>query len=70
MQARFLMLWKKAYWWYRDDVIIILKAVMIIHSIIIENEQSDPSLNQKYLFDGSLVMELIPINPLISTRFS
>lgn len=47
------MIWQPTNWWKVDELITIWKAVVILHNMIIKDEEGKPDLNEDYLFENT-----------------
>jgi hypothetical protein len=67
LQARFAMVHRPARWWYRDQMVLFWKCAVILHNMIIEDEATNVTLNQDYLFQPEFV-QTRPRVPFTFTR--
>lgn len=65
------MIWQPTNWWKVDELITIWKAVVILHNMIIKDEEGKPDLNEDYLFENTDVqVHVTPWPPLTFTRLT
>lgn len=53
LQARFAMVRNPSKWWSRDQMILVWKAAVILHNMIVEDEEDDDALDHEFLFEAS-----------------